>query len=157
MSKKGEEMKKRYIADPLHILNGQRQLGDSADEKILPFLVHFEEVKSGHCHEISMRTVTVYIGAMLSCVNNTATKRNETLIRYIADAGKAWISCCEKSCNAGIDDKMIIDDEALSIISRAVRVFLVVMPQIKVYVWDGAIKLADGAWQRRVDSVQRAC
>lgn len=139
------------------MLAGQQPLGASADDQILPFLLHFEEVRAGHGYGESIRTVTIYLHAMLSCVNNTATKKNETLVRYMAEAGKAWMACGEKSDAAGLDDRIVLTGDAMQTISRAIRVFLMVMPQLKLYVWTGAILRAAELWQQRVDSVQRAC
>lgn len=144
--------KRKHIGNPLQLLAGKQLLGQKdADEQIMPFLVHLEEVKTGHCTTESIRIITVYLRAMLSCVNNNATKRNDTLIRYITDAGKLWLESAQKSFDKGLVDRVVLTGEAMSAISRAVRVFLMIMPNLQVYMWCEAGKHAADMWDRMQD------
>lgn len=139
-------MKKRIIANPLMLLAGQQTLSDDADSQIFPLLAHLEEVRTGHGYFDSIRMVTIYMQAMMSCVNNTMTQRNDSLVRMISEAGKAWMAAGEKSVDHGMGDRVVLTADAWQKISRAVRIFLHVLPQVKVYIWTGAIKQAAQSW-----------
>lgn len=143
----------------MQLLAGKMPLGQKdADEQILPFLVHLEEVRTGHGTAESIRIITVYIRAMLSCVNNQHTKRNETLIRYITDAGKLWLESAQKSFDKGLVGRVVLTGDAMSAISRAIRVFLMIMPSLQVYMWCEAGKHAADMWARmQNDNAAEAC
>lgn len=138
-------MKKR-IVNPLQLLAGQQTLAHDADSQIFPLLVHLEEVRTGHGYFDSIRMVTIYMQAMMSCVNNTMTDRNDSLVRMIAEAGKAWMAAGEKSVEHGMGDRVVLTADAWQKISRAVRIFLHVLPQVKVYIWAGAVTHAAKSW-----------
>lgn len=138
---------KRKVANPLELIAGKQTLGQNdADRLIFPMLAHLEEVRTGHGYYGSIRMVTIYLRAMLSSVNNTATKPNETLIRYIADAGKAWMSSATRCANIGMDDRVSLSEEDWNGVSRAVRMFMMAMPNVPVYIWSQAFIQACKAW-----------
>lgn len=144
--------KRKYGGKNLNFLAGSLPLyQQGADEQIFPLLVHLEEVKTGNCTPESIRIITVYLRAMLSCVNNNATKPNDALIRYITDAGKMWLESAQKSFDKGLVDKVVLTNDAMSAISRAVRVFLMIMPNIQVAMWCEAGKHAADMWDRMQD------
>lgn len=138
--------KQRMVANPLQLIAGKQPLGHDADNQVLPLLVHLDEIRTGYGRNESIRIVTIYLKAMLSCVNNTDTKRNDTLIRYMAEAGRAWLASGENCMNKGIHDRVTLTGNDWQIISRAVRMFLMVMPQVPLYIWSGAITHARDIW-----------
>lgn len=138
---------KRKVANPLELIAGKQTLGQNdADRLIFPMLAHLEEVRTGHGYYGTIRMVTIYLRAMLSSVNNTATKPNETLIRYIADAGKAWMSSATKCADRGMDGRVVLSGDDWSKLSRAVRMFMMVMPNVPLYIWTQAVSQSCKAW-----------
>lgn len=138
--------KQRMVANPLQLIAGKQPLAHDADMQAFPLLVHLDEIRTGHGRNESIRIVTIYLKAMLSCVNNTVTKRNETLIRYMAEAGRAWLASGENCISKGITDRVTLTGNDWQVISRAVRMFLMIMPQIPLYIWSGAITQARDIW-----------
>lgn len=124
----------------------QMPLAHDADSQIFPLLAHLEEVRTGHGFYESMRTVTIGIDTMLLCVANTATRRNEKLIRMISDAGRAWLASLEQSGKSRLPDRVVVAAKEWEKISRAVRIFLHIMPQIKIYIWANALTEATERW-----------
>lgn len=121
-------------------------LAHDADSQIFPLLAHLEEVRTGHGFYESMRTVTIGLDTMLLCVANTATRRNEKLIRMISDAGRAWLTALEQSGQSKLPDRVAVHAKEWEKISRAVRIFLHIMPQIKIYIWANALTEATERW-----------
>ena len=126
---------KRKIHDPLAVLAANSPLGQDADRQILPFLVHLEEIRLGHGNQDNYDVCSVYLQAMLSTI---ASARNQQLRAMVIDACNAWVEADAKRTKIGTD-RMLLTGDQMKAISKAVKFFLMVMPQVKLGIWVAAV------------------
>lgn len=126
---------KRKIHDPLAVLAANSPLGQDADRQILPFLVHLEEIRQGHGNQDNYDVCSVYLQAMLSTI---ASARHQQLRALIIDACNAWLEADAKRTKIGTD-RMLLTGDQMKAISKAVKFFLMVMPQVKLGIWVAAV------------------
>lgn len=126
---------KRKIHDPLAVLAANTPLGQDADRQFLPFLVHLEEIRQGHGTQDNYDICSVYLQAMLSTV---ASARHQQLRAMIIDACNAWLEADAKRMKLATD-RMLLTGDQMKAISKAVRFFLMVMPQVKLGIWVAAV------------------
>lgn len=128
-------MKRKTIHDPLAVLAANSPLGQDADRQILPFLVHLEEIRQGHGNQDNYDVCSVYLQAMLSTI---ASARHQQLRALIIDACNAWLEADAKRAKIKTD-RMLLTGDQMKAISRAVKFFLMVMPQVKLGIWVSAV------------------
>lgn len=126
---------KRKIHDPLAVLAANTPLGQDADRQFLPFLVHLEEIRLGHGTQDNYDVCSVYLQAMLSTV---ASARHQQLRAMIIDACNAWLEADAKRAKINTD-RMLLTGDQMKAISKAVKFFLMVMPQVKLGIWVAAV------------------
>jgi len=126
---------KRKIHDPLAVLAANTPLGKDADRQILPFLVHLEEIRQGHGNQDNYDVCSVYLQAMLSTV---ASARHQQLRALIIGACNAWLEADAKRMKLATD-RMLLTGDQMKAISKAVKFFLMVMPQVKLGIWISAV------------------
>lgn len=126
---------KRKIHAPLAVLAANSPLGQDADRQILPFLVHLEEIRQGHGNQDNYDVCSVYLQAMLSTI---ASARHQQLRALIIDACNAWLEADAKRVKIGTD-RMLLTGDQMKAISKAVKFFLMVMPQVKLGIWVAAV------------------
>lgn len=130
----------------MQLLAYKSALGEKeADKQALPMLVHLEEVKRGHGGKESIRACVVYFQAMLTCANSTA-KRNESLIRIVVDACNAFMTASERCLDKGNMNRVVLTGDESKTISKAVRIFLSIMPQLQVGLWINAVESGARTW-----------
>lgn len=127
-------MKRKQINDTMDFIAKQSMLGKDADEQILPFLVHLEEIRQGHGNQANYDVCVVYLQAMLCTV---ASSKNQQLRAMMIDACNAWTAADSERAKKNTD-RMELTKDQMSIISKAIRFFLMVMPQVKVGIWTAA-------------------
>lgn len=128
-------MKRKPIHDPLAVLAANTTLGQDADRQFLPFLVHLEEIRQGHGTQDNYDVCSVYLQAMLSTV---ASARHQQLRAMIIDACNAWLEADAKRMKLATD-RMLLTGDQMKAISKAVRFFMMVMPQVKLGIWVAAV------------------
>lgn len=127
-------MKRKQLSDPMDFIAKQSMLGDSADEQILPFLVHLEEIRQGRGNQANYDVCVVYLQAMLCTV---VSAKNQQLRAMMLDACNAWMAADSERAKKNTDC-IELSKEQMSAVSKAIRFFLMVMPQVKVGIWKAA-------------------
>lgn len=126
---------KRKVHDPLAVLAANTTLGQDADRQILPFLVHLEEIRQGYGNQDNYDVCSVYLQAMLCTV---VSARHQQLRAMIIDACNAWLEADAKRMKLATE-RMLLTGDQMKAISKAVRFFLMVMPQVKLGIWVAAV------------------
>lgn len=127
-------MKRKPIHDTMDFIAKQSMLGDSADEQILPFLVHLEEIRQGHGNQANYDVCVVYLQAMLCTV---VSAKNQQLRAMMIDACNAWVAADSERAKKNTD-RMELTKDQMGAVSKAIRFFLMVMPQVKAGIWKAA-------------------
>lgn len=113
-----------------------RMLGrKAADNYLMTFLVHLEEIRRGVADIDSLNICSVYLQAMLSTVTSY---KNQTVTRAVYDACGAWVDADKRRIDLG-SRRMVLTGDRMKAISKAVRFFLMVMPQVKLGIWVSAV------------------
>lgn len=127
-------MKRKQPSDPMDFIAKQSMLGKDADEQILPFLIHLEEIRQGRGDQANYDVCVVYLQAMLCTV---VSAKNQQLRAMMLDACNAWIAADSERAKKNTD-RIELTKEQMSAVSKATRFFLMVMPQVKVGMWKAA-------------------
>lgn len=127
-------MKRKQLSDPMDFIAKQSMLGKAADEQILPFLVHLEEIRQGRGNQANYDVCVVYLQAMLCTV---VSAKNQQLRAMMLDACNAWIAADSERAKKNTD-RIELTKEQMGAVSKAIRFFLMVMPQVKVGIWTAA-------------------
>lgn len=128
-------MKRKQINDTMDFIAKQSMLGKDADEQILPFLVHLEEIRQGHGNQANYDVCVVYLQAMLCTV---ASSKNQQLRAMMIDVCNAWTVADSERAKKDTD-RMELTKDQMSIISKGIRFFMMVMPQVKLGIWISAV------------------
>lgn len=132
----------------MQLLAYKSALGEKeADRQALPMLVHLEEVKRGHGGKDSIRVCVIYLQAMLACAN-AVTPRNDSLVRIVVDACNAFITASDRCLNHGNMQRVVLTVDESKTMSKAIRIFLRIMPQLQVGLWINAVEAGVRKWNQ---------
>ena len=129
-------------------------LGDEmADKFAMVFLVHLHEVYEGRGLQGSYDACSTYLQAMISAANSVKIKGFHAIV---LSACNAWIEADQtrmKNCT----EEIILNDNQKKIISMAVRVFLMALPNIKTELWAACIKKGVEVLERSIAASKSTC
>ena len=140
-------MKRKQLSDPMDFIAKQSMLGKDADEQILPFLVHMEEIRQGRGNQENYDVCVVYLQAMLCTV---VSAKNQQLRAMMLDACNAWLEADAKRMKLATE-RMLLTGDQMKAISKAVRFFLMVMPQVKLGIWVSAVAHGRRVLERSIE------
>ena len=138
--------KKSATINPMSLIAANQTMGDDADEHMLPFLIHVEEIRMGRGNQDNYDVCSVFLQAMLS---TSASYRNKDLKEIVHSACVAWIEADKrrKSLNT---ERMLLTGDQMNAISKAIRFFLIAMPQVKVGIWVSAVMHGKDVLERSI-------
>lgn len=128
---------------------GQRD----ADMQIFPFLAHLREVYDGYGMQDSYDICSMYLQAMLS---TAATVGHKELRRIVLDACNAWIGADKRRAESG-QERIVLTGDQMKTISKAVKIFLIALPQVKVAIWVGAMLHGKQVLERSIAASKSTC
>ena len=140
-------MKRKQLSDPMDFIAKQSMLGKDADEQILPFLVHMKEIRQGRGNQENYDVCVVYLQAMLCTV---VSAKNQQLRAMMLDACNAWLEADAKRMKLATE-RMLLTGDQMKAISKAVRFFLMVMPQVKLGIWVSAVAHGRRVLERSIE------